>query len=230
MPNHADLQFLIISHLDQHLPQFWIVHQFCHPILGLFCNFKSAHMTINMIWKPLKSLFILQDKIRFRRATLSAAPTWSQHFSLSISISMLFLISVSAYHTHSHSELFAVPPKHQVHCPSTGCPYHLENPSPHPPTLCLLHSSIVSVGLACMSSHVQLFVTQWTVACQASLSIGFPRREYWSGLLFPPPGDLPDPGIEPLSPTLNLCLSLTLAGRFFTTDLGSTPPSTSLSG
>ena len=43
------------------------------------------------------------------------------------------------------------------------------------------------------------FVTPWTLACQAPLSMGFPRQEYWSMLPFPPPGDLPDPGIE--SPT-----------------------------
>ena len=51
-------------------------------------------------------------------------------------------------------------------------------------------------------SRVQLFVTPWTVANQASPSMGFSRQEYWSGLLFPSPGDLPDPGIEPGSPTL----------------------------
>ena len=51
-----------------------------------------------------------------------------------------------------------------------------------------------------------------TVACLAPLSKGFFRQEYWSGLLCPPPGDLPDPGIEPAS-----LMSPTLAGRFFTT-------------
>ena len=45
-------------------------------------------------------------------------------------------------------------------------------------------------------------LTPWTVAHQASPSMGFSRQEYWSGLLFPSPGDLPDPGIEPRSPTL----------------------------
>ena len=45
-------------------------------------------------------------------------------------------------------------------------------------------------------SHVRLFVTPWTVAYQAPLSMGFSRQEYWSGLPFPSPGDLPDPGIE----------------------------------
>ena len=51
-------------------------------------------------------------------------------------------------------------------------------------------------------SRVQLFVTPWTVARQAPLSMGFPRQEYWNGLPFPPPGDLPDPGIETVSPAL----------------------------
>ena len=51
-------------------------------------------------------------------------------------------------------------------------------------------------------SRVQLFVTLWTVAYQSSLSMGFSRQEYRSELLFPSPGDLPDPGIEPRSPAL----------------------------
>ena len=51
-------------------------------------------------------------------------------------------------------------------------------------------------------SFVQLFAIPCTVACQASLSMKFPRQEYWSGLPFPPLGDLPNPGIEPASPAL----------------------------
>ena len=51
-------------------------------------------------------------------------------------------------------------------------------------------------------SRVQLFATPWTVAHQAPPSMGFSRQEYWSGLPFPSPGDLPDPGIEPRSPAL----------------------------
>ena len=46
-------------------------------------------------------------------------------------------------------------------------------------------------------SHVRLFVTPWIVAHQAPLSMGFSRQEYWSGLPFPPPGHLPNPGIKP---------------------------------
>ena len=51
-------------------------------------------------------------------------------------------------------------------------------------------------------SHVQLFATPWTVDYQAPPSMEFPRQEYWSGLPFPSPGDLSDPGIKPRSPTL----------------------------
>ena len=48
-------------------------------------------------------------------------------------------------------------------------------------------------------SCVQLFATLWTVTCQALVSVGFPRHEYWSGLSFPTPGDLPDLVIEPIT-------------------------------
>ena len=51
-------------------------------------------------------------------------------------------------------------------------------------------------------SRVLLFATLWTVARQAPLSMGFSRQEYWSGLPFPSPGDLPNPGIKPGSPAL----------------------------
>ena len=58
--------------------------------------------------------------------------------------------------------------------------------------------------------YLILLATSWTLACQAPLSMGFPRQEYWSALLFPSLGDLPDPGIKPASPAL--------AGRSFTTE------------
>ena len=53
-------------------------------------------------------------------------------------------------------------------------------------------------------SRVRLFVTLWTVARQVPLSMGFSRQEYWSGLPFLSPGDLPNPGIEPGSPALQV--------------------------
>ena len=57
--------------------------------------------------------------------------------------------------------------------------------------------------------QLQLFATPWTIALQAPLSMGLSRQEYWSGLPFPPPRDLPNPGIKSTSPAL--------AGGFFTT-------------
>ena len=60
-------------------------------------------------------------------------------------------------------------------------------------------------------NRVQLSATPWTVGHQDPLSMGFPRPEYWSGLLFPSPDDLRNPGMEPLS-----LVSPALAGEFFT--------------
>ena len=89
----------------------------------------------------------------------------------------------------------------------------------------ILHCIVLTVGagnglnmincfvcLLSLFSHVWLFATPYTVAHQAPLSMGFPRQEYWSGLPCPPPGDLPNPGIKPVS-----LMSPSLAGRFFTT-------------
>ena len=70
--------------------------------------------------------------------------------------------------------------------------------------------SIIVIGIAWVLSPVQLFVTPWTAAHQAPLSMGFPSQEYWSGLPFPSPVNLPDPGIKPGSPAL--------AGEFLTSE------------
>ena len=73
-------------------------------------------------------------------------------------------------------------------------------------------------------SRVQLFVTPWTVAHQAPVSMGVSRQEHWSGLPFPPPGDLPDPGAEPAPP-----VSPVSASRLFTTEPPGKPPNGVLS-
>ena len=67
-------------------------------------------------------------------------------------------------------------------------------------------------------SHVPLFSTSRTVAYQAPPSMGFSRLEYWRGLPFPPPGDIPDPGTEPMS-----LMSPALAGEFFTASTAGKP-------
>ena len=77
----------------------------------------------------------------------------------------------------------------------------------------------ISFLYACVLSSfspVQLCATPWTVAHQAPLSMGFSRQEYWSGLPCYPPGDLPDPGIKPIS-----LKSSALANGFFTTSITS---------
>ena len=92
----------------------------------------------------------------------------------------------------------------------------LPSPSPSPKVCslhlclfcCLTYRVIINIFLNSMwsemklLSHVWLFVTPWTVAYQAPPSMEFSRQEYWSGLPCPSPGDLPNPGIEPGSPTL----------------------------
>ena len=75
--------------------------------------------------------------------------------------------------------------------------------------------------MVCVLSHVWLFVTPWTVAHQALLSMKFSRQEYWNRLPFPTPGDLSNPGIKPMSSVFSA-----LAGGFFTTE----PPRSILSG
>ena len=71
------------------------------------------------------------------------------------------------------------------------------------------HLCVCVCVCVCALSRVQLFVTPWTLARQAPLSMEFSRQAYWSGLPFSSPGDLPNPGIKPMSPAL--------VGRFFIT-------------
>ena len=75
-----------------------------------------------------------------------------------------------------------------------------------------IKSTLRSTLCAQSLSPVWLSVTPWTAALQAALSMGFSRQEYWSGWPCPPPGDLPDPGMQPLS-----FMPPASAGRFFTT-------------
>ena len=92
---------------------------------------------------------------------------------------------------------------------------HLQKSFSEPCFNPLKTSCLYSRVCTCVLSHfsrVWLFATLWTVAHQASLTMGFSRQEYWSGLPCPPPGDLPNPGIEPMS-----LKSPTLAEGFFTT-------------
>ena len=69
------------------------------------------------------------------------------------------------------------------------------------------------IYLSIVLSHVWFFATPWTIAGQAPLSMGFPRQKYWSGLLFPSPGDLPNLGVKPTSPNNGSGLFTTETGK-----------------
>ena len=86
--------------------------------------------------------------------------------------------------------------------PGTGEPGGLSSMGSQSRTRLKRLSSSSSSSIVKSPSHVRLFVNPWTVASQALLSMGFSRQGYWSGLPFPSPGDLPDPGIKPRSPAL----------------------------
>ena len=100
---------------------------------------------------------------------------------------------ISLIHTTVISEIPSTSLIEIPQTPSTLCPSSLLS--------CSSSESRVNVNVKSLS-HVCVFVTPWTVAYQAPLHMGFSRQEYWSGLSFPSPGDLPYPGIDPGSPTL----------------------------
>ena len=79
-----------------------------------------------------------------------------------------------------------------------------------------MNSNLVSCDVDLITKSCLTFAIPWTTDCQAPLSMGFPRQEYWNGLPFPSPGDLPNPGMEPCS--LALQVVSCIAGRFFTAE------------
>ena len=110
---------------------------------------------------------------------------------------------------HGHSpSCTSVPPTILRLCPGV---LFLRVPQPAEERMHLLAIVFTHQTVLCMLSHVLLFATPWAVAHQAPPSMGFPRQEYWCGLPFPSPGDLPDTGIKSKSPE-----SAALAGGFFT--------------
>ena len=96
-------------------------------------------------------------------------------------------------------------------------------PPPLPPAI---WAPYLGFSLSCrkllfsLSAMSDSFATLWTVVHQVLLSMGFPRQEYWNGLPYPPPGDLPNPGIKPELP-----VSPALSGRFFTAEPPGKPES-----
>ena len=116
-------------------------------------------------------------------------------------------LSVRLWNRDPQEELEGTLPQKEM-ISQTSYKFH-EIPNKHsPPLKSFLTKKQFILDDTCVLSCVQLSETPWIVTCQAPLSMGFSRQEYWSGLPFPSPRDLPNPGIEPRSPAL--------AGRFFT--------------
>ena len=106
----------------------------------------------------------------------------------------------------------------ELKVPTQGGPLMCKLTNPEPSLLCEPLNTVFSVIQLCLTF---VFATSWMVAHQAPLSMGFSKQGYGSGLPCPPPGDLPDTGMEPVSPT-----SPALVGRIFTT----APPGRLLGG
>ena len=121
---------------------------------------------------------------------MDLTPSWRPRLYQPVRIQETTFILIFEYHQH----------------PTSTChqPPHL--------TLCA-PSAWISLVCACVLSCVWLFATPWSITCQAFLSKEFSRQEYWSGLPFSTSGDLPDPGIEPVSLAVPA-----LAVRFVTTE------------
>ena len=129
-------------------------------------------------------------------------------------IKPVFLLSLSLIYSLCEMEIITETQRVSLQVCVCMCP---PVSSQHTPTITLLLGSLSPSPVrfhapqdSVCACQVRLCVTPWTVACQIPLSMGFHRQKYWSGLPFPTPRDLPNPGIEPAS-----LVSPTLAGRFF---------------
>ena len=105
------------------------------------------------------------------------------------------LKGLTGAHTYIYSFTFEPPSHHRFHPTSLG-PHRVLNWAS-----CAIQEVLIP-SLSLVTELCPTLATPWTVACQVPLSMGFSRQEYWSGLPFPSPGDLPDPGIETRCPAL----------------------------
>ena len=181
----------------------------CHtPFIVVFEQFVKLWYYINTPWNhwgghgnPLQ--YSCLENLMDRGAW------WATAHRVTKSQIQLKRLSIHGTTTTINSERMHQPPYHQrflilfPSCSSSHTPYS----TPRHPSMCFLSPEISWHFLVVYKrkwkwSRVWLFATSWTVAYQAPPFMGFSRQGYWSGLLFPSPGDLPDPGIEPGSAAL----------------------------
>ena len=136
---------------------------------------------VALSWAPIEAIYFLKAPNYFKPGTLSFP---EQHLRLMVivsaswfhSIPVCSLLPLSLSHTHTYISNYILLP-------------FRDNPQ--------IHGGGGLVTKSCLT-----LATPWTIACQTPLSMKFSRREYWSALPFPSPGDLPNPGIKPRSPAL----------------------------
>ena len=173
-------------------------------------------MEKNHLWPPTSFGLSpsLNERWCFFRSFLAAKPElWLSHWNSPCQLwAKLFGNYKSSHHCHQGLDDKSVSPLHQF--PSTGHSHRKHTAGTAPETLskawwgrisnCSPIPSMVIVTKVKVKSlsRVRLFATLWTVGYKAPPFMGFSRQEYWSGLPFPSSGDLPDPGTEPGSPTL----------------------------
>ena len=158
--------------MDCSMPGFTVLHCLLGKLMSIQSVMPFSHL---ILCHPLVLLRSIFPSIRIFSNELDLHIGWPKCWSFSFSISS----------SNGYSGLTAIR-DWLIWSPCSVRGSQVSSPSPQ---LKLL-------------SRVQLFATPWTVAYQAPLSMEFSRQEYWSGLPFPSPGDLPDRGIEPRSPTL----------------------------
>ena len=164
----------------------------------LYSKVKSAiciHIfPLSWISFPFKSLWDIEQS--------SMCCTVGSHQSFVYNIVYMFILYIVVYICQSRSPSSSQPP-FPTQCPCVCSLYLCLSFCFANRFICtILLDSYICIGGDLVTKSCLTLSTRWTVACQASLSMGFSRQEYWSGLPFPSPGDLPNPGIKPRSPAL----------------------------
>ena len=143
---------------------------------------------IHIIWVNLKTLIKVSKHFLFKATKFWIGLLPSKRQTKKHIYNYLFFLSFTMKYSYCHGPSWIF--FHWYLCVSVCSNAHVYR---------WIHSLIFK-GVLNRFSHVQVFATPWTVACQSSLPLGFSRQEYWCGLPCPPPGDLPNTGTEPVAP------------------------------
>ena len=132
--------------------------------------------------------------------SLAHSHTYTDIYTYPCSLTCSCILILAHTHTQSHSFTFIYSLSHS-HAHALTILHTCTYSCSHIHSFMLAYTSLFPYVIVVLVAKLCLNVTPWTVAHQSPLSMGFSRQEYWSGLPFPSPGDLPNPGIKPMSPT-----------------------------